>query len=298
MQEISPIAIQIGPYQLKSLPTGIFGLDGGAMFGTVPKVLWERTNPADALNRIQLEARGLLLNSNDKKIVIDTGNGADFVKKYGEKLGSKFAQIYNIESATPSIINCIKKHGLNTGDVTDVVLTHLHFDHAGGATTEREGQLAPTFENAKYYVQSENLKTARHPNVREKASYFSANFEPLVETKKLTLLDGSTKDLLPNLSVQITNGHTVGQQIVKISDENTTVVFCGDLIPTSTHVRLAWIMGYDLDPLKIIEEKRTFLTEAVEKDWYLFFEHDPHVELAKVEADGRDFKVTKKFRLS
>ena len=298
MQEIESIPLQIGGYEIKPLRTGIFGLDGGAMFGTVPKVLWERTNPADNLNRIELEARGMLLRNREKVIVVDTGNGADFVKKYGEKLGGKFKDIYNIQSNTPAIVEALEKHGLKPADVTDVILTHLHFDHAGGATTERDGKLVPTFPNATYYVQKRNLETARNPNVREKASYFASNFEPLVESGKLVELNGPRDNVLPNISVTVTDGHTQGQQVVKVSGEEGSLVFCGDLIPTSTHVRLAWVMGYDLEPLKLIEEKRKLLQQASKENWYLFFEHDPYVDVATVTDDGRDFGVQKKFRIS
>ncbi|MFN7453180.1 MAG: MBL fold metallo-hydrolase [Pseudobdellovibrionaceae bacterium] len=265
----------IGDYEICPLPTGIFGLDGGAMFGTVPKVLWEKEIPADDKNRIPMEARALLLKGTDRKIVIDTGNGGDFIAKYGEKLGKKFAEMYNINPEGPSLLKSIESYGLKAEDITEVILTHLHFDHAGGATTEKNGKLVPTFPKATYYVQAENLETARKPNIREKASYFPANFEPLVESGQLKILHGPQINLLPGVSVQLSQGHTRGQQIVKISDDKNTMVYCADLIPTSAHVKLAWIMGYDLDPLTLIEEKRQLLEEATAKKWYLFFEHDP-----------------------
>lgn len=289
----------IGDYEICPLPTGEFGLDGGAMFGTVPKVLWEKSNPTDDKNRIAMEARGLLLKSKDRKIVIDCGNGADFVEKYGEKLGPKFQQMYNIDSAGPSLLKSLASHGVQPEDVTDVILTHLHFDHCGGGTTVRDGQLVPTFPKAKYYVQKLNLETAKNPNIREKASYFPANFEPLLKAGVLNLVDGPTHNLLPGISVDVSNGHTQGHQYVRIhnSDKTKTLVYCGDVIPTSSHIRLAWVMGYDLEPLRLIEEKRRLLDQAAREHWYLFFEHDPYCDAATVQSQGSDFQVSERLNL-
>lgn len=269
--------IKIGPYELKPVPTGIFGLDGGAMFGTVPKVLWEKTNPADAQNRISLEARALLLDGGPgRRVLIDCGIGADFTAKYGEKLGPKFAEIYNVTGGA-GILKGLENRGLKLADINAVVLTHLHFDHAGGATCERDGRLVPTFPSARYFIQKANLETAAKPNIRERASYFAANFQPLLDAGVLEVLDGPQENILECVSVEVTNGHTLGQQIVRVSDGKTTLVYCGDLIPTSTHLNLAWVMGYDLNPLLLIEEKRALLERAKSGGWHLFFEHDPNL---------------------
>lgn len=308
--------LQIGPYRIRPVPTGVFGLDGGAMFGTVPKVLWEKTNPADQHNRISMEARALLLDGGEgtSRILIDCGIGGDFIAKYGEKLGSKFSEIYGIhggarsistgspigpspigvtvdaETAKPTPVEAfLNSIGLGAADITDVILTHLHFDHAGGATTERGGKLAPTFPNARYFIQKANLETARNPNLREKASYFRANFEPLEAAGVLQVLDGPIENLRPGVSVEITDGHTLGQQVVRVSDGDTTLLYCGDLIPTSTHVRLPWVMGYDLQPLVLIEEKRRVLSRAAREHWYLFLEHDPYMDAIRVQELNGDF---------
>jgi glyoxylase-like metal-dependent hydrolase (beta-lactamase superfamily II) len=296
-QPIESIHLKIGDYEICPVPTGLFGLDGGAMFGTVPKVLWEKSNPPDDKNRIPMEARALLLKSPTRKILIDSGNGSDFVAKYGEKLGNKFAEMYALDPSGPSLLKSLAKHGVTPEDVTDVILTHLHFDHAGGATTERNGELVPTFPRAHYYVQKANLETASQPNLRERASYFNANFEPLKKAGVLTLLDGPRENLLPGISVLISNGHTQGQQMVKVSDGKTTLLYCGDVIPTSSHVRLAWIMGYDLDPLTLIGEKQKVLSQAAPESWYLYFEHDPYCDAALVRAQNMDFAVASRFHL-
>ncbi len=296
------INLKIADYEICAIPTGIFGLDGGAMFGMVPKVLWEKSNPADEHNRIPMEARALLLKSKDRNILIDTGNGSDFIQKYGEKLGSKFSEMYGIDPNGPTLIGSLKNHNLSPEQITDVILTHLHFDHAGGGTSAVNDQIQATFPNAKYYLQKTNLETAQNPNKREKSSYLSANFEPLMKSNQLELLNGAEKNILPNISVTVSNGHTQGHQAVIIEDDSVRLIYCGDVIPTSSHVRSAWIMGYDLDALKLIEEKSDLLnlsknTLPKNKVTYYYFEHDPYCDLATVVTDRDDFKVQERFNL-
>jgi glyoxylase-like metal-dependent hydrolase (beta-lactamase superfamily II) len=294
--ETSKVSVNIGPYLMKAVPTGVFGLDGGAMFGTVPKVLWEKSNPTDAHNRIEMEARALLLKSKDRNILIDTGNGQDFVEKYGPKVGAKFAEIYAVDRSS-GLVAALQKNGISPGEVTDVILTHLHFDHAGGSTKSENGKIVPTFPKAKYYVQKKNLETAKNPNIREKASYLRPNFEPLLEANCLELLDGPVENLFPGVSLLISNGHTQAQQIVKISDSQKGLFYAADVIPTSSHVRSAWVMGYDLFPLLIIEEKRRIMKEAAEKGYYIYFEHDPYCDFASITQENDDFKVTNRYSL-
>lgn len=295
--ETQCLKLKICEYEVHPIPTGEFGLDGGSMFGTVPKVLWERSNPADAQNRIQLEARALLLKSKTRNILIDCGNGSDFIEKYGEKVGSKFAEIYRVSPTGNSLKKSLAQYQLTENDITDVVLTHLHFDHAGGSTCSRDGQIKPTFANAKYYVQRSNLQTAQNPNLREKASYLPANFQPLIDCGQLHVLDDSIETELPNIKSFISNGHTQGHQclIVTSPDQKEGLIYCGDVVPTGSHVRLAWVMGYDLNPLQIIEEKKALLKIAADHNYFLFFEHDPYCDGARIAAQGTDFTITEKF---
>jgi len=299
--EIKETRLEIASYQIIPIATGIFGLDGGAMFGTVPKILWEKLIPPDSQNRIPMEARALLLkgkhSTNKKNILIDCGNGRDYVEKFGEKLGQKFAQMYSIDPKGPTLVSSIKKAGLNVEDITDVIFTHLHFDHCGGGTIWSDEQIKPQFPNATYYVQRSNLITAQNPNIRERASYLAPNFTTLLERGVLKILEGPMEELLPGVSVGISNGHTQGQQWVKVSDLVNTLIYCADVVPTSAHVRTAWIMGYDLDPLKIIEEKTALLSIASDQHWYLFFEHDPRIDACKVTRNGKDFAVSESFKL-
>lgn len=291
------LSLQIGPYTLHSVPTGLFGLDGGSMFGTVPKVLWNKTNPADEQNRIAMEARALLLKSPDRNILIDTGNGSDFIAKHGEKIGGKFAEIYAVDDSGPNLISSLAQHGLKPDDINDVILTHLHFDHAGGSTRADGEKIVPTFQKAQYHVQQSNYETATNPNVREKASYLLMNYKPMIEAGILKFIDGTTYNYLPNISLVVSNGHTIGHQVVQIADNEKQLFYCGDVIPTSTHVRGAWIMGYDLDPLKIIQEKTDLLKMTESKPSYLFFEHDPYCDIATVEKNNGDYKVKERFNL-
>jgi len=299
--ENKKINLEIAGYEVCAIPTGIFALDGGAMFGMIPKVLWQKSNPADDQNRIPMEARALLLKSNSennlKNILIDTGNGSDFVAKYGEKMGSKFSEMYGMDPNGVNLTSSLKKYQITPDQITDVILTHLHFDHAGGGTYCNNQEIIPTFSNANYYLQHANLETAKKPNKREKSSYLTANFEPLQKSNQLKLLDGPQKNILPHISVTVSNGHTEGHQAVIIEDENTRLIYCGDVIPTSSHIRSAWIMGYDLDALKLIEEKSELLNLSKNKLTYYYFEHDPYCDLATVIPDQDDFKVNERFNL-
>jgi glyoxylase-like metal-dependent hydrolase (beta-lactamase superfamily II) len=270
--------MNIGPYQLYPIETGRFALDGGAMFGVVPKPLWEKTNPPDDKNRIDLAARALLIIGNGKKILIDVGNGA----KYNEKLTS----IYKFDTSRYDIISSLKKHNLAPSDITDVILTHLHFDHAGGSTIMGNGEVKPTFPNARYYVQREHWQAANNPTERDRASFFKDDYMPLHQAGVLEFTDGED-EIFPGISVRIVNGHTTALQCPVVTDGKTTVFYCADLMPTTSHVNLPWIMAYDLRPLVTLDEKRRILNHAVEEGWIFFFEHDPVTAAARVVESGK-----------
>ncbi|NUQ80664.1 MAG: MBL fold metallo-hydrolase [Bacteroidetes bacterium] len=263
----------IGDYTLQTIETGRFRLDGGAMFGTVPKVLWDQQLPSDPQNRIDMALRTLLIRGHGRTILIDTGMG----HKWDERQQSMYALDYSHTTLTQSL----NAAGIGLSDITDVILTHLHFDHAGGATMLRDGEPAPAFPNATYYIQKSNLEWARNAHERERASYLPQNFEPLALAGCLESIDGPTT-LFPGLSVFVSDGHTIGLQGVRIEGSGESVVYCSDLIPTSAHIPVPWIMGYDIQPLILLNEKKNLLSQALDQNWILFFEHDPVTEACRL----------------
>lgn len=265
--------MRIGPYDLHPIETGRFALDGGAMFGVVPRPLWEKTNPPDERNRIALAARALLLRGNGRTVLIDTGNGS----KFNEKLTS----IYKINATGSDLVSSLARRGVTPADVTDVILTHLHFDHAGGATTRAGGEVVPAFPRARYCVQREHWLAAQKPTERDTASFFPEDFVPLLRQGILDFTEGEG-EIIPGVSVRLVHGHTAALQCPLISDGTTTVLYCADLVPTTSHVPLPWIMAYDLRPLVTLEEKRRLLGLAVDAGWILFFEHDPSLVAARL----------------
>jgi len=266
----------IADYTLHAIETGRFGLDGGAMFGVVPRTLWSKANPPDDRNRIAMAARALLLVGHGKKILVDVGNGT----KYDEKL----RLIYGFDNHDADLLSSLKQHGLGPGDITDVILTHLHFDHAGGSTVIVDGKAKPTFPKAQYYVQREHWRGAINPTERDRASFFPHDYLPLDQSGQLVFVEGE-REILPGISVRIVNGHTTALQCPVVSDGRQTLFYCADLMPTTSHIALPWIMAYDLRPLVTLEEKRTILAEALRKKWIVFFEHDP-VTAAATLADS------------
>jgi len=278
--------MKIGKYKLSIIESGSFGLDGGAMFGIIPKPLWQRTNLADDANRVRLATRNLLLESDTRKILIDTGMGS--------KWDEKSKNIYAIDEKH-SLSSALGEKGLKPGDITDVILTHLHFDHTGGSTILVNGKLEPAFPNANYFVQKQNFDWARNPSDRDKGSYIKDNFLPLYEEGVLNFIIGNA-EFDDEIKMIVINGHTFGQQMVKISNDSDTFLFCSDLMPFVSHIPLPYIMGYDLQPLVTLEEKKKYLKLALDENWKLFFGHDADFAFATVKKFGEGYLVDKSCR--
>jgi len=253
------------------------------MFGIIPKPLWSRRISPDDQNRIPLNMRCLLLEGEGRVILVDNG--------LGDKYDDKFADIYAIDTEYASLSGSLQDAGFSEGDVTDVILTHLHFDHCGGSTRRIEGELELVFPNARYHVQRTHWDWAQNPNMRERASFLAENLEPLAESSQLSLLDGPI-ELFPGIELILVNGHTESQQLVKVKGRERTLVYVADLLPTSSHLRLPWIMAYDVRPLTTLVEKKRFLDEAVEGGWHFFFEHDPVTAVATPRQMERGIDVT------
>ena len=277
--------MKIGKYNIHIVNSGYFYLDGGAMFGIIPKPLWEKTNPADEANRIKLATRNLLLVSDDKKILIDTG--------MGNKWSKKLSEIYRIEQDVYTLNSSLAKLSVKPENITDVLLTHLHFDHTGGSTEMIDGKLVPAFRNAKYYVSKKNFDWAMNPLERDKGSYVKDNFLPLFENGVLYFFNDKLFD--DEIDLIEVNGHTFGMQLIKISDSANTILFCADLFPFTSHIPLPYVMGYDLQPLLTVEEKKQILPKVVDENWKLCFEHDPFYPFATVEKTETGFRVKEKF---
>jgi glyoxylase-like metal-dependent hydrolase (beta-lactamase superfamily II) len=272
--------MKIGQYEISAIEAGTFWLDGGAMFGVIPKVLWEKTNTPDERNRVQLATRCMLIQGNGRNILMDTGNGT--------KVTEKFRTIYSYDDTKHSLNTSLKSHGMKPEDITDVILSHLHFDHAGGSTKIENGRIVPAFPNAMYYLQTSQWETAKNPTERDRASFISSDYLALEHNGVLKLLDGGT-ELFPGIEILISNGHTLGLQMLKVSDGNSTIFYPADLIPFTSHIPLPYIMGFDLRPLVTLEDKRKNLNTALDQNWMIFFEHDPAVTLGTVIRNEKGF---------
>jgi len=273
----------IGKWKIATFETGNFRLDGGAMMGSVPKVLWEKTNPTDRFNRIQMGLRCLLLDDGVNRVLIDTG--------LGSKVGQKFKSFFHIEQSENPLKRALNKIGLLPNDITHVIFSHLHFDHAGGATElNEEGQPVPAFPNAEYFITESQWQQANHPNVRDRASFIKEDFLPLQEAGLLQLIPENSL-IINGISTYCVHGHTCGQQLVKLQDGEHCLIYCGDLIPLKSHLQLPWIMGYDLNALLTLDEKTQFLSQAADENWWLVFDHDPETSAVKIQEGKKYYDV-------
>ncbi len=276
--------------RLYSVNAGHFKLDGGAMFGVVPKSIWNKLNPADDNNMCSWAMRCLLIEDGKRLILVDNG--------MGDKQDTKFFGYYYLHG-NDTLKGSLKAHGFGLDDITDVVLTHLHFDHCGGSikyNTDRT-KLKPAFENATYYCGAKQWEWAMHPNAREKASFLKENILPIKESGQLKFMDEKT-EIIPQLSFIEVNGHTEGMMLPLIKHAKGTLAYMADLIPSSAHLPLPYVMAYDTRPLLTLNEKEKILNDAVKNNWTLFFEHDPRVECISLEATEKGVRKKEEHFLS
>lgn len=276
--------------RLFSINAGYFKLDGGAMHGVVPKSMWQKANPADDNNMCNWAMRCMLVEDGNHLILIDTGMGT----KQDEKFFS-----YYFPNGDDSIEKNLAKHGFSPTDITDVFLTHLHFDHCGGAIKKEGNDLLPAFPKAIYWSNETHWQTAITPNEREKASFLKENILPIESSGQLRFVDTPDGEhWIQDIQVRMVNGHTDNMMLPLIKYKETKVLFCADLLPSAAHISMPWVMAYDMRPLDTLNEKRKILKEAADNNWVLFFEHDPKVECCTVqEVDGR-IKLKETFTLS
>jgi glyoxylase-like metal-dependent hydrolase (beta-lactamase superfamily II) len=283
--------VRFGSFELHWIETGDLWLDGGAMFGVIPKALWSRQLPPDAQNRIPMTMRCLLIRSlnTGRTYLVDNGAG----NKFNEKMSSIYGLDYGPQDEK-RLETSLARATIQPSEITDLIFTHLHFDHCGGTTDWVDGQLSHVFPNARYHVHRDHFLTATEPNPREQASFLPDNIGPITAASdQLSLVGLEQVDVTqpvyePGLEALVMNGHTLGQQLPKISCGDTHLVFVADLLPTAQHVPLVWVMGYDMFPTQTLKEKQAFLEQAAAQQWWLLMEHDRHHECIQVgNIDGR-----------
>ncbi|MFW6140458.1 MAG: MBL fold metallo-hydrolase [Acidobacteriota bacterium] len=272
--------ISLGKFTVYGLRDGFFHLDGGAMFGVVPKVLWQKVYKPDSLNRVKLGLNSILIDTKDKLILVDTG--------IGENLKKKIYDYYSVERE-PGLVGTLERKGYSPDDIDYVINTHLHFDHCGGNTfMDPQGKFVPTFPNAKYIVQKGEWENALDPGARDRPSYIKSTFLPLKEYGQLNLVEGDSR-ITKGVFVMLTPGHTSFHQIIKVEGEGEILYFMGDMIPTSSHVNLPYVMSYDLYPVKTLENKEKYLKQAVENDWIIALNHDPEYFFGRISRPEKKF---------
>jgi glyoxylase-like metal-dependent hydrolase (beta-lactamase superfamily II) len=275
--------------RLHVINTGFFKLDGGAMFGVVPKSLWQRTNPADENNLCRWAMRCLAIEDGDQLILIDNG--------IGNKQDAKFLSHYHLHG-DDSLIGSLSKAGFSAADVTDMFLTHLHFDHCGGGVSLKNNLPALTFNNARYWSNADHWNWATDPNPREKASFLKENILPIKESGRLQFIDPAKESPFPQFDLLYVSGHTDKMMIPMIRYKGKTICYMADLLPSVGHLPLPYVMGYDTRPLITMAEKDKFLTEAADRGYVLFFEHDPDIECCTVKNTDKGVRMDRSFTLA
>ncbi len=276
--------------KLYTINAGYFKLDGGAMFGVVPKSIWNKLNPADENNMCTWALRCLLIEVNDKKILIDTG--------MGNKQDAKFFSHYYIHG-DETLETSLAKHGFTKDNITDVLLTHLHFDHCGGSIVREGEQLVSAFENATYWSNERHWEWATQPNEREKASFLKENILPIKESGRLQFAEvkEGTSIIDDSITLKFAYGHTNAMMLPTIKYKDRTIVYMADLLPSSAHLPIPYVMGYDMFPLTTLQEKKIFLQEALENNYILYFEHDPKVECCTLQMTDKGIRIKDTFTL-
>lgn len=274
--------------QLYTINTGYFKLDGGAMFGVVPKSIWHKLNPADENNMCSWALRCLLIEDGKRLILVDNG--------MGDKQDAKFFGHYYLHG-DDTLDKSLAKHGFSKDDITDVFLTHLHFDHCGGSIKREGDKLVPAFKNATYWSNQRHWKWATEPNEREKASFLKDNILPIQESGRLKFIETDGKDLPAGISIRQVFGHTDAMMLPQVNYKGKNIVFMADLLPSIAHIPLPYVMAYDMFPLTTLNEKRSFLTEAQQNEFVLFFEHDPQFECCTLQLTEKGIRQKEVFRL-
>lgn len=273
---------------LYTINTGFFKLDGGAMFGVVPKTMWNKLNPADENNLCTWAMRCLLIQDGNRLLLIDNG--------IGNKQDDKFFGHYYLHG-DDTLDKSLAAHGFHRDDITDVFLTHLHFDHCGGSIVRQGDQLVPAFKNATFWSNQAHWKWATEPNDREKASFLKENILPIQQSGQLKFVDARERPPLIN-DIHFVNGHTEAMMLPKISYKGKTIVYMADLLPSAAHIPIPYVMAYDTRPLLTLQEKKSFLAEAVENKYILFFEHDPLYECCTLQTTEKGIRPGELFKLN
>ena len=276
--------------ELFTINTGYFKLDGGAMFGVVPKTMWQKLNPPDERNLCNWAMRCLLIRDGERLILIDNG--------IGNKQDEKFFSHYYL-SGDDTLETSLARHGFHKDDITDVFLTHLHFDHCGGSIERVDGRLVPAFKNALYWSNKNHWLWATQPNDREKASFLKENILPIEESGQLKFVDKAEGfAFTDNMQIRFVNGHTDAMMLPQIKYKSKTIVFMADLLPSAAHIPIPYVMAYDTRPLHTLVEKKNFLEEALANDYVLFFEHDPVIECCNLKLTDKGIRSNEEFFLS